>query len=347
MGELFLDATVSAHEMFSLGYFQRWDMESVQTYLNNISKVVLSTSDAGVFVMRTRLGFFGHNAPKWKSLPFSTKVVNTVVTNPPPPGPTTTISFGNEVYPRDWDGLSTANPSTKIWEDSQGNDLASSTGFDVLLERSEPKVVKGSWVVLQSPGKELLPLRIGLAADVSRADYAISAKCTGLQLNNVDGSSIANKDEEFKNRTTTAFVESESLTVIGAPISTRLHRGDVEFPLDRVDKDLRQGQVLALKGENADLPGTIQREMVVIALINHSNVTTLTLRKGLEHSYVRSTVTLNANVVPATHGESTREVLGSGDAARPFQSFVLKEKLLTYVSSANSPQPGIVTGNLG
>jgi predicted phage baseplate assembly protein len=56
----------------------------------------------------------------------------------------------------------------------------------------------------------------------------------------------------------------------------------------------------------------------------------------MTHTYVRSTVTLNANVAEATHGESVTEILGSGDAARRAQRFMLKRPPLTYVASAAS-----------
>jgi predicted phage baseplate assembly protein len=42
-------------------------------------------------------------------------------------------------------------------------------------------------------------------------------------------------------------------------------------------------------------------------------------------------------VAPATHGETQREVLGGGDASRPFQRFRLRQKPLTYVAA---PVPG-------
>jgi predicted phage baseplate assembly protein len=61
--------------------------------------------------------------------------------------------------------------------------------------------------------------------------------------------------------------------------------------------------------------------------------TTLLFQRALEHSYVRDSVTLNANVALATHGETVREILGSGDASRPFQRLALRQSPLTYVSS--------------
>ncbi len=59
--------------------------------------------------------------------------------------------------------------------------------------------------------------------------------------------------------------------------------------------------------------------------------TTLTLAEPLKNLFDRATVSVLANVAPATHGETRREVLGSGDAAKRFQRFKLRQKPLTYV----------------
>jgi hypothetical protein len=63
--------------------------------------------------------------------------------------------------------------------------------------------------------------------------------------------------------------------------------------------------------------------------------TTLTLHAPLANCYDRSTVTINANVAPATHGETVGEIAGSGSAATSNQSFQLKQSPLTYVSSTD------------
>jgi hypothetical protein len=59
--------------------------------------------------------------------------------------------------------------------------------------------------------------------------------------------------------------------------------------------------------------------------------TTLKLAEPLKNLFDRATVSVLANVAPATHGETRREVLGSGDAAKRFQRFKLRQKPLTYV----------------
>lgn len=66
--------------------------------------------------------------------------------------------------------------------------------------------------------------------------------------------------------------------------------------------------------------------------------TGLVLGTRLENAYDPATVTISANVAAATHGETVREILGSGDGSQPFQSFALQRNPLTYVSSRESPR---------
>jgi hypothetical protein len=68
--------------------------------------------------------------------------------------------------------------------------------------------------------------------------------------------------------------------------------------------------------------------------VNHGrDRTTLKLAGPLAHVYERATVRINANVAAATHGETAKEILGSGDATMPYQSFTLRQPPLTYVSA--------------
>jgi hypothetical protein len=64
-----------------------------------------------------------------------------------------------------------------------------------------------------------------------------------------------------------------------------------------------------------------------------SGQTALTFANQLSRIYDRATVTLNANVVGATHGETVQEILGSADASQPNQNFTLKQSPLTYLST--------------
>jgi hypothetical protein len=63
------------------------------------------------------------------------------------------------------------------------------------------------------------------------------------------------------------------------------------------------------------------------------DLTELALAAPLARIYDRSTVTVNANAVRATNGETVQEILGSGDATDPDLSFTLKQAPLTYLTA--------------
>jgi len=60
--------------------------------------------------------------------------------------------------------------------------------------------------------------------------------------------------------------------------------------------------------------------------------TFISLASSLAYCYKRGTVTVWGNVIDATHGETRRETLGSGNGAESFQRFTLKAAPLTYTS---------------
>ena len=73
---------------------------------------------------------------------------------------------------------------------------------------------------------------------------------------------------------------------------------------------------------------------IISSASNAGDITTLVLTATLTRAYDRSTVTVNANVAPATNGETTNEILGNGDATNPALEFTLKQSPLTYVPSS-------------
>jgi predicted phage baseplate assembly protein len=117
---------------------------------------------------------------------------------------------------------------------------------------------------------------------------------------------------------------------------------------------LTVGQLVAISGQLADQPGVIKNELAVLSNIVHfeagTTFTTLYFTKNLVHRYKRDTVTLNANVTRATHGETKQEVIGSWDQLSQQQQkepsvqqgqqqqlrFALKQKPLTFVSAPTS-----------
>jgi hypothetical protein len=90
-------------------------------------------------------------------------------------------------------------------------------------------------------------------------------------------------------------------------------------------------QVLLLPSNKADAYAS---EAGVLAQVDKgAKYSTLHFNSALKRIYDRGTVSVNANVVAATHGQTVHELLGNGDASAANQQFTLKQKPLTFVSS--------------
>jgi len=296
-------------------FFQvyQWDPAEVLAFVQ--APRVPPTPDPvfGVFTFRDRLGFFGNSAP------FSRAVT------PKPPTP-------KGPYPNDWD---TAK-GWEIWKDPQSNTAWS--GVSAYLERLVPKLVENGWVVIEDPAIGRTAYRLAAPiTEQSAIGFATTARVTGMTLVAPDGGA-PETSQAFKVRSSTAHVRSERLELIDLPIEDPV--GDdahttTKLVLDGLVLGLAIGQPIALSGERNDLAGAVVHEIAVVAdIVHNGGLTMLTFAEPLENVYVRSTVTLNANVAAATHGGTVAsELLGTGDGAQPNQSFTLAKPPLTYVSA--------------
>jgi Bacterial Ig-like domain len=267
-----------------------------------------------VYGFREKTGFFGNNAPRWESLPKPAK---------------DTQRGAHDPWKFSWD-----DPGRSVWVDSQGSSLGGDT---VHLDREVQDLEVGGWAIFET-ATGAAAYYITNASAGSVADYGISGRSSRLVLSQRDGRSPcegAGAPPDFRVRDTAAHVRSERLKLIELPIDEPLHAGDTQIVLDNMVVGLEKGRLIALRGELVDLPGAIGNEILVLKDSLHSGgFTTLILKSGLKHGYVRRTVTMSANVVPATHGETVaREVLGGGDGSQANQRFVLRKPPLTYVSA--------------
>jgi hypothetical protein len=92
-----------------------------------------------------------------------------------------------------------------------------------------------------------------------------------------------------------------------------------------------QNDFIPVKMQKSD--ETVSEVMVIDRIESDGDSTTLIFKSELQNVYQRDTVTINANVARATHGETVHEVLGSGSAAEAHQHFALKKPPLTYISA--------------
>ncbi|HUR35919.1 MAG TPA: putative baseplate assembly protein [Vicinamibacterales bacterium] len=294
------NSTVSEQSLGAFGAAQGWGLSSLVAYYYRTftlidHRVKLPSAAPGLFALRARLGFFGHNAPALV------------------PGTGST-------------GMQAQDLSSKsIWRSGDA---------DCCLERVVTGISDNSWLVLELK-KQLTAFRVTTTNEASLAEFGLSGRTTGLVLD-----SGSDKDGKFVVRQTTAHVQSERLVLAQVPIDAEIGRGTAEefqLSLDRMVLKLRPGQRVAITGERDDLPGVVASEIATLQEVQHSGgFTTLFFASpGLRFRYVRTTVTLNANVVQATHGETVAEVLGSGDGSRPYQRFTLKRPPLTYTAASS------------
>lgn len=257
----------------------------------------LPPPDVGVFALRKRASLFGNNAPDWNAMADSTRARYAGTADPK------TFS--------DW-------PLQAI---GQANQIA--------LDAVYKEIKRDDWVAVTRPNATVIA-RVQAVAEIALATYAISGKVTQLTLDTDD----AKPASMSSLRQTTVFVQSEPLTLVELPDTTAV-QGTV-IPLNEPVAGLTPGQTVVVTGARSDLAGVQASETAVLASVALTGgYTVLTLAGALENSYVRDTVAINANVALATHGETTREILGSGDARVAYQQFALKSSPLTYVSAQN------------
>ena len=176
-------------------------------------------------------------------------------------------------------------------------------------------------------------------------------------------------------RNTAVYAQSEELPLAEEPIETDLCNGAACWiELDGWYSDLKSGRWLIVSGERTDITvpdpsnpdkalavaGVTAGELVMLAeviqdiatedgqpfsqladqgdaklLPGEKDHTFIKFEKDLSYCYRRDTVTIYGNVVKATHGETRREVLGSGDGSQTLQSFKLRQPPLTYAAAPN------------
>ena len=286
---------------------QKWALPALKSnLLFQIAKFLLP-AELGVFIFRQKAAVFGHNAPKWQSLPASQRLGEKVKDQN---GTEQTVA---PVYPSSWEG--------RTIDDEDGG-----AGF-IHLDTIYSRIVEGGYAVIETPASRAI-LRIIKVDEVGRTDFTLSAKVTRLKVTKLSGDALS----LFPIRDTTVFVESEKLPLAQLPIIDPVSSAPVS--LDGPYPELAVGQRVVITGEAVDLDGVTTSEALTIAEASLvDGFTWLTFKEGPANAYVRATVSFNANVALATHGEQVQEALGSGDATQPFQKFALRQPPLTHVSA--------------
>lgn len=202
----------------------------------------------------------------------------------------------------------------------------------IYLDSAYESVIPGGLIAVVNENGITQTYKISNVIIRPHTEFGISSKTTIVTIEgNPDWWN--NRKNIYTLQRTGFLIENEELTLAESAIEGAVQNNPIE--LDAHYTGLTPGRVVILFGERSDQPGVIGSEMRRLKEVNSLNgFTTITLDKPFDHPYLRKTVTINANTAAATHGVTVKEVLGSGDAAKTFQKFILKQPPLTYVSAA-------------
>ncbi len=201
------------------------------------------------YVFRARAALFGHNAPDWRPLAQTTKLgylTGDAATN---------CSADPSNCGTDWPEFYIKNPAGKAID----------------LDRTYPKVLPGSWLVLEKAHYVEL-YQVKSVATASRTDYLLTGQVTHVVLDTDLGLT------SFGLRETTVFVEPEELTLAEKPVPDPLY--DHEIILDGTYPDLARGQPLALSGKRQRVKTLVDGLTLTLDLPDGTGATTRTLKSG-------------------------------------------------------------------
>jgi predicted phage baseplate assembly protein len=235
------------------------------------------------------------------------------------------------------------------------------------LDMAYDQIIPGSWILIEraDTGKQIVT-RVTNAQKVSLNNYGMSSRVTQLTLEDdwLDPKTDLMLDVA---RNTVVSAQSEQLVLAEEPITDRVLGHRIE--LGDLYGGLKSGRWLVVQGERADVEGTsgvTGTELVMLDNVEQgvqqispaaadaadagaagnqgasqdlpgdTTHSFLQLSSPLNYEYKRETATIYGNVIQATHGETRKEVLGSGDGAQELQQFSLHQAPLTYVAVSNA-----------
>jgi Baseplate J-like protein len=205
----------------------------------------------------------------------------------------------------------------------------SAGAVEINLDAEYPELRPGSWVALVRATGNPFITKASAVTNITAQYGKLAARVTKLTLENPvpTGWSVSAS-------TITVLADSRPLDLAPIPVTDDITGS--ELRLDRYLPGLVAGRPVAVSGERADLPGVIESEVHEIADVEiDDGRSVISLKSAITGPFRRSTVTINANVALATHGESAGQPIGHGNGALAGQSFRLPVVPLTHVGAAN------------
>ena len=296
--DIILSKTWKEEVLASMFRIKNWEVDDLVDGIKEKMENLSEASNKGVQVFRQTASVFGYNAAK-----------QVTYTNSQPNNPA------------NWDE----------WPLSENNGT-------LYLENANEKILPDSYIVVKTKNESVESADIYNVTDVnvgSRTKYNLSSKTTKMTLSPSDSWWDTSKTNLAAIRNLLVYAQSEKLDLAEVSIDEIISGNTIV--LNGPYPELYKGQKLMLSGELSELNGIYASEMRIIdEVILEGGYSVITFEDALDNSYIRKTVTINANVAGATHGETRKEALGSGDGSKVFQVFVLKQKPLTYISASTA-----------
>ena len=262
----------------------------------------------GAYTLRVHASLFGYNAIDWNALHDDIR----------------------KHYPDSGDG----DWKLKAQLDAKGelNELE--------LDRAYPQIIPGSLIVVEQPDKTLVVRQVKQTIETAVSNYALSGKVTQLTIDPPTitiGQSTKNGTLFSLYRRVTVYAQSEQLTLADIPDIDLVKGKSVEIPglLDGPG----EGRTMIVTGQTSDPDARQTAELVIVndSTLSAKGMTLNFKEPGLLNSYQPDSVSIYGNVARATQGETiTDEIIGSGDATQPYQSFSLRQSPLTYIQAATT-----------
>jgi hypothetical protein len=301
-----------------------------------------------VHALRKRANLFGYNAPK--ELQDLTEVIVALQNRigAGVPGPLTTAQL-NQLKENIQNSLNNLKSTASFEEPAiltDGTNDFPEEDERLFLDAVYDGMLPESYVAIQTPADDApRPFTVRELASHPRTAYGISTQTTDTRLTE-SWWSPGTKDQFDVIRGTVVYAESQELKLAEEPI-------EEDVPLD-ASNTIELGALydgfdaprkMIVGGERTDIPsasGVIGQELIEVIGVEQTIDlqragdtihTRLVLAEPLRHSYKRDTLSIHGNVVVATHGETQREVLGSGNASQTFQKFRLANSPLTFLAA--------------
>lgn len=321
-----------------------WSMDVIEEAVNSRRQDEEEEPAGEVYAFRTRCGVFGNSAPPYMSLPALLRKGETI------DGRVTQ----EKVYPVNWDG---ANSGAGVDVHTDTNISSTDTAFkkyadaSIYLDNVYANIPAGSLLVIRGAASLSYLYRVAGTIEKSLIGFSLTARATGLQLERelFAGETASDSDaddndsdpygapglDEFYFRTAVVYAAPEKLELARVEVKDPVEGS--EIVLGSMVAGLEEGRPVVVSGELDDQPGIEKKEVSFISSVVHFEggalTTRIELEPALEYRYRRDTVTINANVASATHGETKEEAIGGGDPSKRFQKFALKNSPLTFVSA--------------